>query len=107
MNKKRVFLILSLIVTIIAAGAIEFYILLEEGFGQGIIERFFIQNNKPKVYADLIDMEARYPKFSPNFIKNEINRKLGLFKRWTETGEEYYVFTDSQLKELRKMLRSR
>ena len=38
MNKTKVYLILSLIVTILAAGAIEFYILLEEGFGQGIIQ---------------------------------------------------------------------
>ena len=75
------------------------------GFGIGAAERFALERTNPQLFSEILDMEARYKGAFSRFVQNEMNRKLGLFRRVADDDSIYYVLNRSQLDELKKLVK--
>jgi hypothetical protein len=74
------------------------------GFGIGSMERFAIEKSNPRLFSEILDMEARYKGAFPRFVQNEMNRKLGLFRRVADDDSIYYVLNRSQMDDLKRII---
>jgi len=78
------------------------------GFGLGMMELSNIQKAKPELWGEIDEIFKIYGsdlEKLPLFKRNELMRKLGLFKRWADDGTEYWVLNGKEMDELRKILK--